>query len=151
MVSVQSLSGHDIDTSKLLSKYRSSGLSRVDRAGRHVHMYLDEIPTSQQCYSMKQYKSADVSNVQEAVVSAYSYYSPEKIQNAFYKMDALKTVDACIICSTCCDLGGEETGVSEGNAHHRVERAAATAHAMYSMNTGAMTQRHAYLISAMLL
>ncbi|XP_048243994.1 CD109 antigen-like [Haliotis rufescens] len=79
-----------------------AGLKRVERRGRNVVVYFDEIGTTSICFDVLSTRTGMVTNNQPSYVTVYDYYQPSSQGATFYQTRSLKKATICNVCDKCC-------------------------------------------------
>ncbi|XP_046569084.1 CD109 antigen-like isoform X2 [Haliotis rubra] len=79
-----------------------AGLKRVERRGRNVVVYFDEIGTTSICFDILSTRTGMVTNNQPSYVTVYDYYQPSNQGATFYETRSLKKATICDVCRKCC-------------------------------------------------
>ncbi|XP_046369854.2 CD109 antigen-like [Haliotis rufescens] len=92
-------SGFDPD---MTSVGNVAGLKRLERRGRNVVVYFDEIGTTSICFDILSTRTGMVTNNQPSYVTVYDYYQPSNQGATFYETRSLKQATICDVCDKCC-------------------------------------------------
>ncbi|XP_041357546.1 CD109 antigen-like [Gigantopelta aegis] len=79
-----------------------AGIKRVERRGRNVVVYFDEIGPTSVCFDMISTRTGMVAHTQKSYVTVYDYYEPSNQASVFYEPRSLKDATVCDVCRDCC-------------------------------------------------